>query len=86
MVDAKQFGSGREECMGLREKEREWCRTHLKEPRAFSGEWVILEGERFVGHGKNPSALIVDARRQGIKIPYIFHVGEMDPNIANLGL
>jgi Family of unknown function (DUF5678) len=71
---------------GLRDKEREWCRAHADELRSLSGEWVILQGERVVGHGKEPAALITEARRQGIKIPYIFYVGEVDQNSATLGL
>ena len=47
---------------------------------------MILEGERVIGHGKDPSALISEARRQGIKIPYIFHIGEANENVATLGL
>jgi hypothetical protein len=71
---------------GLRDKEREWCRTHLSELRGFIGEWVILEGERVVGHGTDSAGLIAKAKRQGIKIPYIFLVREVDSGLATLGL
>lgn len=71
---------------GLRDRERAWCRDHADALRAFCGEWVILEGEQVVGHGRDPSPLIAEAKRQGIKIPYIFFVREPDDNVATLGL
>jgi hypothetical protein len=70
----------------LREKEHEWCRTHPDELRALRGEWVILEGDRIVGHGTDPAALIYEAKRQAIKIPYIFYVREVDGSLQTLGL
>ena len=82
----KQAQSDTDQGGGLREQEHAWCRSHVDELRAFSGEWVILEGERIVGHGKDPAALIPEARRQGIKIPYIFHIGEANENVTTIGL
>jgi len=70
----------------LREMEHAWCRLHSAELGKYSGEWVILEGERVVSHGKDPSALISEARRQGIRIPYIFRVAEANENVATIGL
>lgn len=82
----KRFPSDGGGAGGLREKEHAWCRTHVEELRKFSGQWVILEAERVVAHGKEPSSLLSQARRQGIKIPYIIYVGEANQDVAKLGL
>jgi len=49
-------------------KEREW----LKENRnKYVGQWVVLDGDRLVGAGKDPLPFIEKARREGVKIPFM---------------
>jgi hypothetical protein len=62
---------------GHRTRELEWRRTHREVLRNFAGQWVVLEGEEIVTHGKDPQQVVIEARAKGIQIPYIFHVGEL---------
>ena len=49
-------------------KEREW----LKENRhKYVGQWVVLDGDRLVGAGKDPLPFIEKARRENVKIPFM---------------
>jgi hypothetical protein len=59
---------------GHRTRELEWRRTHREVLRNFAGQWVVVEGEQVVTHGKDPQQVVVDARAKGIRIPYIFYV------------
>ena len=61
---------------GHRAQELEWRRTHREVLRNFAGQWVVLEGEEVVAHGKDPQQVIVEARAKGIRVPYIFYVGK----------
>ncbi len=61
---------------GHRTRELEWRRTHREVLRNFAGQWVVLEGEQIVTHGKDPQQVVVDARAKGIPVPYIFYVGK----------
>jgi Family of unknown function (DUF5678) len=61
---------------GHRTRELEWRRTHREVLRNFAGQWVVLEGEEIVTHGKDPQQVVIEARAKGIQVPYIFHVGE----------
>ena len=61
---------------GHRTRELEWRRTHREVLRNFAGQWVVLEGEEIVAHGKDPQQVVVEARAKGIRVPYIFYVGK----------
>jgi hypothetical protein len=61
---------------GYRTQELEWRRTHREVLRNFAGQWVVLEGEQIVTHGKDPQQVVVEARAKGIRVPYIFYVGK----------
>jgi len=61
---------------GHRTRELEWRRTHREVLRNFAGQWVVLEGEEIVAHGKDPQQVVIEARTKDIQVPYIFHVGK----------
>ena len=61
---------------GHRIRELEWRRAHREVLRNFVGQWVVLEGEEIVTHGKDPQQVVIEARAKGIRIPYIFYVGQ----------
>jgi hypothetical protein len=61
-----------------RQAEHEWIRTHLEVLRQLAGQWVVLEGERIVAHGKNVVRVANSARRKGIAVPYVFYVEAPD--------
>jgi len=71
---------------GLRERELEWRRTHAETLRQFENEWVALEGEEIIAHNRDPVQVFEEARRRGIRSPYIFYVEPTDENIVRIGL
>lgn len=59
-----------------RRREAEWIRTHTSELRRYAREWICLEGERIVSHGRDVARVVASARRKGVKIPYVLYVEE----------
>ncbi len=56
-----------------RTREVEWIVQHRRE---CLGEWVVLDGDRLIGHGVDPVPLVEKARTQGIKRPLVVRVVE----------
>jgi len=54
----------------------EWRRTHGDVLLRYARQWVCLEGEQIVAHGRDVVRVVASARRQGVKIPYVFYVEE----------
>lgn len=71
---------------GFRSRELEWRRTHKDELRRFANEWVALEGEEIVAHGKEPVQVVAEARAKGIQTPYVFYVEPRTEDVAMIGL
>lgn len=69
-----------------RSRELEWRRTHVDILRAFSGQWVALEGEEIIAHGTDPLRVVARAREKGISVPYIFRVETQHDNVVRIGL
>jgi hypothetical protein len=57
-----------------RQREFEWIETHADEMRRLAGEWVVLEGDQLVAHGKNAARVFATAKRKGIAVPFVFYV------------
>lgn len=57
-----------------RQREFEWIETHADEMRRLAGEWVVIEGDRLVAHGKNAAPVFATAKRKGITVPFVFYV------------
>jgi hypothetical protein len=70
----------------FRNRELEWRRTHREILKSFENEWVVLEGEEIIAHGRNPIEVVGTARSMGIKIPYVFHVDSFSEDISKMGL
>jgi hypothetical protein len=49
-------------------KEREWLKEHRHE---YVGQWIVLDGDRLVGHGDNPVPIFAQARAEGVAIPFV---------------
>ena len=52
-------------------KECEWVRQHRDE---YRGQWVVLDGDRLVGHAASATAATVfveQARAEGVRSPYV---------------
>ena len=51
--------------------EQAWLGTH---GRAYIGQWVALDGGKLISHGPNAVPVRDDARRQGLKCPFVVRV------------
>lgn len=49
-------------------KEQLWLREHGRE---FTGQWVVLDGDRLVGHGPDPRPIVAQARAEGVAAPFV---------------
>jgi hypothetical protein len=54
-------------------KERLWLREHGRE---FIGQWVLLDGDRFVGQGPDPRPIVAQARAVGVASPFVELISE----------
>jgi hypothetical protein len=71
---------------GFRSRELEWRRTHPEALGAFANEWVALEGEQIVAHGKDALQVVTEARARGIQTPYVFFVESPHEDVIKMGL
>ena len=69
-----------------RHKEKAWRRAHETELESYAGQWVVLEGEMIVAHGTKPAEVLECAKSKGVRIPYIFYVEKLEPDVAIMGL
>jgi uncharacterized protein DUF5678 len=53
-----------------RSRELAWLAEH---ERNYAGQWVVLEGERLIGHGADPTPFVDEARAEGIECPFVVH-------------
>ncbi len=56
-----------------RTHELAWITQHRRE---YRGEWVILDGDRLIGHGVDPRPLVERARSQGVERPLVTRIEE----------
>ena len=56
-----------------RSDELTWITQHRRE---YQGEWVVLDGNRLIGHGHDPVPLVKRARLQGIERPLVTRIEE----------
>ena len=56
-----------------RAHELAWITQHRRE---YQGEWVVLDGNRLIGHGNDPAPLVERARLQGIQRPLVTRIEE----------
>ncbi|HKE02560.1 MAG TPA: DUF5678 domain-containing protein [Blastocatellia bacterium] len=54
-------------------KEMEWLKEHACE---YAGEWVVLDGDRLIGHGADPIPIVEQARAEGVKMPFAKYIME----------
>ncbi len=69
-----------------RDRELAWCRSNEDELQTLAGQWVILEGEEIVVHGRDPAKLVEQAWSEGIEVPFVFYVEEFHPDVVKMGL
>ncbi len=49
-------------------KEYEWLEQHQQK---YIGEWVVLDGDRLIGHGVDPIPFVNQARAEGVQSPFM---------------
>ncbi len=50
------------------EREHAWIEAHRDE---YLGQWVALDGDRLVAHGKDAREVYLAAREKGVKAPFL---------------
>ena len=56
-----------------RTHELAWLSQHRRE---YQGEWVVLDGDRLIGHGVDPAPLVEQARSEGVERPLVTRIEE----------
>ena len=56
-----------------RSHELAWIVEH---GRQYRGEWVVLDGNRLIGHGIDPGPLVERAHSQGVERPLVTRIEE----------
>jgi len=69
-----------------RARELEWRRIHADALRQYEGQWVVLENDQIVAHGDNLVQVVAEARRMGVRVPYVFRVELPNENVVLMGL
>ena len=70
----------------FRKAELEWRRTHSETLKSLKNQWVVVEGAELVAHGRDPVAVIKEAKSRGVRTPYIFFVEPHSDNSFKIGL
>lgn len=52
-------------------KSMRWLEEHRGD---FAGEWVALDGDRLLSHGKDPETVFAEARSAGVPVPFVERV------------
>jgi uncharacterized protein DUF5678 len=73
-TSSKAEANGLSSPYGYRAVEGEWLEKHPEKLRPHIGEYVVVEGRRIVAHSKDAGEAIKEAKRKGVKIPFIFFV------------
>ncbi len=71
---------------GFRSRELEWRIAHPETLAAVANEWVALEGEEIIAHGRDPLQVVKEATEKGIRTPYVFFVEHPEDKIVKMGL
>lgn len=66
----------RERGPSRRQRELAWIRANRAHLRQYAGEWIVVEGHEFIAHGRRPEELVREARRSGIRVPFLYRVEE----------
>ncbi len=64
----------------VRKLEREWVRQNW---RKYLGLWVVVEGSTLISHGTDGKDVFIQAKAQGIRVPYMVRVE--DPTLPQMG-
>jgi len=76
----QQTGSDQKEAKGelpdpRRRREMRWIEEHRAE---YAGQYVALDGDRLVGHGPDGRQVLAEARKAGMKVPFVARIESDD--------
>jgi len=57
-----------------RSKSSQWLATHDEELKTYRGKWILLEGDQLLAVDADFQAVSLQARKAGIKGPFIYRV------------
>ena len=70
-----------------RQRELQWLQSNRKELQGFAGEWIVLDGERIIAHGRNAAEVVREARSKGVHVPFLHRVeGKRPKGVVRIGL
>lgn len=70
-----------------RSRELNFCAAHPEAFAKLAGHWVALEGETIVASGLVLAPVVAEARKRGVKVPFVFRVEPpSDESRGNFGL
>ena len=52
-------------------KEQGWLSQHQHE---YIEQWVVLDGDRLVGFGKDPRPIFAQAKAEGVRMPFMLFI------------
>lgn len=55
----------------MRQRRLDWLKTHREE---YAGQYVALVGDKLVGHGRTMREANDQARKNGVKDPFLVHL------------
>ena|SRR5215813_7602252 len=58
-----------------RKREQQWLKDHGAE---YAGLWVALDGDRLISSGKDGRQVFDEARKAGIRVPFVVQVDSPD--------
>lgn len=62
-----------------RETELRWLDSNRKKlEERYSGEWIVLEGQQVVSHGRDAALVLSEARARGTSVPFLIRIPSKD--------
>lgn len=69
-----------------RQRELAWRAANRDLLQRYAGQWVVLEGDQIVAHGRRMAPVVEQARSRGVPVPYVFYVEEARHDVVAVGL
>lgn len=67
----KQYSVGKSTMAYDFSESRKWLQTNAQK---YAGKWVVLDGKRLIGAGDEPVSLVEKARKEDVRIPFVYFV------------
>ena len=54
-------------------RSRKWLKQNSSK---YIGKWIVLDGEKLIGFGDDPRPFVEQARKQGVKMPFVKFIND----------